>query len=261
MSSNIKRPINPWVTELRPNPRARMRFFCFPYAGGNAVNIYRSWPDYLPKDLEVCAIQLPGRGTRIREPAHKHLEPLVHDIEPAIKPYLNKPFVFFGHSMGAMISFELARALRSTQAPGPSHLFVSGRIAPHIPDPDPPTYHLPEEQFIAEVKALNGTPKEVLEHPELMQLMIPLLRADFSVCQTYSYADEPPLDCPITALGGLQDHKVGPELLEPWKVHTTAEFKLRMLPGDHFFLHGNQAQLLHLISGELQQLSSSPTRV
>src|SRR5262245_31284087 len=101
MSSNIKRPTNTWVTELRSNQKARMRLFCFPYAGGNALNIYRSWPDYLPRDVEVCAIQLPGRGNRIREPAHTRLDALVRDVEPNIKPYLNKPFVFFGHSMGA----------------------------------------------------------------------------------------------------------------------------------------------------------------
>jgi len=228
-----------------------MRLFCFPYAGGNALNIYRSWPDYLPRDFEVCAIQLPGRGNRIREPAHTRLDALVRDVEPNIKPYLDKPFAFFGHSMGAMISFELARALRRLQAPGPAQLFVSGRGAPHLPDPDPPAYHLPEAEFIAEIKSLNGTPKEVLEHPELMELMIPLLRADFSVCQTYSYVEGPPLDCPITVFGGLEDPKAGPELLEPWNLHTSAAFKLRMLPGDHFFLQSNKTQLLQYLSAEI----------
>jgi medium-chain acyl-[acyl-carrier-protein] hydrolase len=179
---------------------------------------------------------------------------LVQDLAPAISPLLDKPFAFFGHSMGAMISFELTRALRRAGAPLPALLFVSGRGAPHLLDPYPQTYDLPEEEFIEELRSLNGSPREVLEHPELMKLMIPLLRADFAVCQTYVYSAEPPLDCPIIGLGGLDDHEVERHLLEPWSEHTTAAFKLRMLPGDHFFVHSNSELIQQIISREVHEL-------
>lgn len=253
MSNNSQWQPNPVVAKLRPRPQARIRLFCFPYAGGSSL-IFRDWPDNLSEEVDVCLPQLPGRGNRIQEPAHTRLETLVQDISKAIIPYLNKPFAFFGHSMGALVSFELARYLRRMQAPIPAQLFVSGRSAPHIADADPPTYDLPEAEFVETIRSLNGTPREVLEHPELMRLMIPLLRADFSVCQTYSYTVEHPLDCPITALGGLQDNEVARENLDAWGEHTTSDFKLEMLPGDHFFLNSCQTQVLRIVSQELYQL-------
>lgn len=247
----MKREVSPWVTE--PKPQARLRLLCFPYAGGSAL-IYRNWSENLPAEIEVYALQLPGRGGRMQEPAATHLTPLIEAIAQAIMPHLDKPFAFFGHSMGALISFELARYLRTAQARLPAQLFVSGRAAPQVLDTDPPTYDLPEDQFIEELRRLGGTPREVLEHPELMSLMMPLLRADFSVCQTYSYRVEPPLDCPITVLGGLQDNHVTREKLDAWRAQTISNFKLHMLPGDHFFLNTHQAQLLRIVSQALHQL-------
>jgi medium-chain acyl-[acyl-carrier-protein] hydrolase len=238
---------------IRPRPEARIRLFCFPYAGGSS-QIFRNWPDNLSEEIEVCLLHLPGRGTRIHEPAHARLDALVDDVFKDIVPYLSKPFAFFGHSMGALVSFELARYLRRVQAPAPSQLFLSGRSAPQIPETDPPTYNLPEPEFIQAIRSLNGTPREVLEHPELMSLMIPLLRADFSVCQTYSYVVESPLSCPITAFGGLEDDEVACENLEGWRELTTSDFKLRMLPGDHFFLHSQEAAILRILSQELYPL-------
>jgi len=146
--------------------------------------------------------------------------------------------------------------LRREHGPGPVHLFVSGRRAPQVPDPDPPTYNLPEPEFLEELRRLNGTPKAVFEHPELMQLMIPILRADFELVQTYMYLPEPPLDCPISAFGGLQDEDVTREHLEAWRDQTTASFSLQMFPGDHFFLHTAQAFLLQTIACKLQPVRS-----
>lgn len=178
---------------------------------------------------------------------------MVVAIAEAIKPYLDRPYAFFGHSMGAMISLDLARLLRSEQVqPPPLHLFVSGRRAPQLPATSRHTYDLPEAEFIEELRRLNGTPREVLEHPELMQLMIPLLRADFSVCQTYEYAPEPPLSCPITVFGGVED-ETGREQLEAWREQTTSTFTLRMFPGDHFFIHEAQPQILQTIGQQLRQ--------
>lgn len=227
-----------------------MRLFCFPYAGGGAL-LFRSWADLMIGDVEICAIQPPGRANRIREKPFTRLLAMVEDLLPAVSPYLDKPFAFFGHSMGAKMSFELVRQLRSRNNRLPMHLFVSGARAPHIPDSEPPLYALNDAELVERLATLNGTPKEVLAHPELMQLMLPLLRADFEVCETYEYEDDAPLDCPISVFGGLYDHKIKREFLEGWRQHTDAGCSVRMFPGDHFFLNTCQSQLLQIISREL----------
>src|ERR1043166_8527346 len=226
---------NPTFTSQRPNPRARLRLFCFPYAGGGA-EIYRLWPQNLPSEVEVCVAQLPGRGTRLREQPFTSLDALVEAATEAIAPWLDKPFALFGHSMGAMISFELARRLRDQDGPQPAHLFVSGRRAPQLPNNEPITYNLPEAELGQILLRLTGTPKAVV--------------------QTYVYRPDVPLDCPLTAFGGLRDSEVSREQVEAWREQTTSEFALRMLPGGHFFLDDAQSQtlLLSAIARELHQL-------
>lgn len=241
-----------WIICPKPNPQASLRLFCFPYAGGGAYT-YRNWAENLPSQIEVCPVQLPGRGNRLREAAFTRMVPLVRAIAQEMVSMLDKPFAFFGHSMGAAISFELARVLRREHLKQPSHLFVSGRIAPQIPKQDKQTYDLPEQEFIDELRRLNGTPKEVLEHPELMQMMTPLLRADFETIQTYTYEAEPPLDCPISAMGGLQDTDVPREDLDAWREQTTGPFSLRMFPGNHFFINTDQPLVLQAIAREFLQ--------
>ncbi|HYP01402.1 MAG TPA: alpha/beta fold hydrolase, partial [Pyrinomonadaceae bacterium] len=191
-----------------------------------------------------------------REAPYTALAPLVQATGEAILPHLDRPFAFFGHSMGAMIAFELARHLRELGSPQPVHLFVSGRRAPQIPRAPRVRYDAPEPEFIEELRSLEGTPPEVFSHPELLQLMLPLLRADFSVVHTYAYTPAPPLDCPITAIGGLQDEEANHEHLEGWREHTRAAFKLRMLEGNHFFLNTESALLLGVIAQELRQYIS-----
>jgi medium-chain acyl-[acyl-carrier-protein] hydrolase len=240
---------SPLLAGHKPNPRAVLRLFCFPYAGGGAL-VFRDWSEILPKEIDVSAVQLPGRGNRLRESAFKEMPSVVEAVGREIMSLLDRPYAFFGHSMGAIISFELARLLRRSGHAGPTHLFVSGHKAPQVPKTEPFTYNLPDAEFIAELQRLNGTPREVLDHPELMQMMAPLLRADFESIQSYSYKDEPPLECPITALGGLQDPDISRETLEPWREQTTAAFNLRMFPGDHFFLNTDQPRLLRVIAHE-----------
>lgn len=239
-----------WLALQKPDLRANQRLFCFPYAGGAAF-VYRDWSKHLPPNIEVCPVQLPGRGSRMREPFFRRIEPLVESAAEALLPYLDRPFSFFGHSMGALISFELARLLRRKHKLHVSKLLLSGRGAPHLPDHEPTTYNLPEPEFIAELRRLKGTPQEVLAHPELMDLMSPILRADFEICQTYEYVPEPPLECPITALGGLQDEEVTHRQLDAWREHTTSTFSLRMFPGDHFFLHASAPMLHRMLAQEL----------
>jgi len=244
---------SPWLAYYQPNYRAKLRLFCFPYAGGSAL-VFNKWQDTLPPFVEVCPVQLPGRGNRLDAPAFTDMDPLVKAAAAALLPYFDMPFAFFGHSMGASISFELARLLRREGRRLPVHLYISGRRAPHILRSDPPLHALPEDELLHELRELNGTPKEVLEHPELMQMMIPLLRADFSVAETYTCKPEAPLNMPISVFGGLADKEIERADLEAWRDYSTASFKLRMLPGDHFFLNTSQSMLLRLLSSELNSL-------
>ena len=243
--------LDSWITCRKPRPQAHLRLFCFPYAGGG-VSIFRAWSDSLPADVEVCPVQLPGRGTRLMEPPFTRLSPLIQALAQALFPLMDKPFAFFGHSLGALVSFELARQLRREYAVQPVRLFISADRAPQIPNRDPAIHSLPEGEFLVELRRLNGTPREVLEDEELRQIMLPLLRADFAVYETYGYSTEPPLNCPISAFGGSQDHRVSRSDLEAWREQTSVSFSLRMFPGDHFFLNTTQPVLLRVLSQELR---------
>ena len=244
----------PWISYVRPKPQAATRLFCFPYAGGTAA-AFNTWSDHLP-DVEVCPIQLPGRENRLREKPYTDMEPLTQAIAQAIKPYLDKPFAFFGHSMGANICFELSHYLRQQNGPLPIHLFVSGCCPPQVDAQIPAMHHLSEKEFIAELRQLKGTPERVLQNPELMRLLLPLMRADFALHELYVYTEKEPLSCPITAFGGLDDGRASRHYLTAWQELTYAEFMLQMFPGDHFFLHSAQAPMLKTIS---QKIASVPS--
>jgi len=241
-----------WTAGHEPNPQARLRLFCFPYAGGSAL-MFRIWSNALPADVEACPIQLPGRSTRLMERPFTDLSSLIQVLAQALSSLLDKPFAIFGHSLGALMGFELARQLRRQYGVSPARLFISAGCAPQIPRRGSPIHTLPAKEFLAEVRRLNGIPKEVLEHDELMEIVIPLLRADFALYEAYVYSAEPPLNCPISAFGGLQDRKVTHRDLEAWRDQTTGAFSLRMLPGDHFFLNTTQPLLLQMLSQELHR--------
>jgi len=185
---------------------------------------------------------------------------MVRSVQQALGPYLDKPFVFYGHSMGGLIGFELTRLLRKEGGPQPLHFFVSGCRGPQAIDRERITYNLPEPELLEELRTLNGTPEEVLDSPELMQVMLPILRADFEVVETYEYSLAPPICVPISAFGGLQDEKVEWRHLEAWREHTTAHCSVRMLPGNHFFLRTAQHNLLRIIARELLTIAASIER-
>jgi medium-chain acyl-[acyl-carrier-protein] hydrolase len=178
------------------------------------------------------------------------MRPLVEAIDGAISEHLNKPFAFFGHSMGAIISFELTHRILLMRRVRPAHLFVSGRMAPHIVDPDVPSFSLPDNEFVEKLRRLEGTPLEVLENPELFRLISPILRADFELVQTYRYAPRPRLQCPITVLGGITDDITRPDL-EAWREHAAGAFSLHMFPGNHFFLNSHATLVLQAIARTL----------
>jgi medium-chain acyl-[acyl-carrier-protein] hydrolase len=245
-----------WIVQTKPAPFALLRLFCFPFAGGGAQS-FRAWPEKLPSTIEVCAVQLPGHETRMREKPLSSIAPMIEAMTPSVIPYLDKPFVFFGHSMGAIIAFELARALRRHGKLLPKSLMVSARVAPHLPIPRRPIHDLPQPDFIEGLKSLNGTPKQVLEDSDLMELVIPLLRADLAVHETYVYLEEEPLQCDIMAFGGLQDPEAGREAIDAWRIHTSGEFVRRMVPGDHFFIEAAQSLFLNMLSRELYRIAGN----
>ncbi len=214
-----------------------------PYAGGSAA-IFRSWAKHLAS-VDLYALGLPGRDSRLGDSPFTTLESLVVSAVDAMHLLAKRPYALFGHSMGALIAFETARLLRRRRAASPVHLFVSGFRAPHLPDPKPPYFDLPPEKFIDELRRISAPTFDPDAHPELVELMLPTLRADFQVVQTYRYCPEPPLACPLTAFGGLEDHEVNERQLQEWQHHTSASFSLKMLPGGHFFLHTAMPALLN----------------
>jgi medium-chain acyl-[acyl-carrier-protein] hydrolase len=252
----VATPTTPWIASYRPNPRARLRLFCFPYAGGGA-SVFRTWANDLPAEVDICAIQLPGRENRLKETRLTDMAPLLDLLAQGLRPFMAMPFAFFGHSMGAIVSFELARALRRQHGPAPVGLFVSGHRAPQLPDRGPQIHDLPDQEFVEAIRNFNGTPEMVLQHVELMQLMLPVLRADFTIVETYTYTDEEPLACPISAFSGLQDIEVSHEHLTAWRDQTYSSFTLRMFPGDHFFIHSSRTLVLQALTQDLHQLLCS----
>lgn len=240
-----------WLQIPKPDTNAKYRLFCFPYSGAGA-SVYQFWPPLLP-EVEVCAIQLPGRESRRLETPLTAVGDVILPVLNEIAPYLDKPFALFGHSLGALIAFELARHLHDEGSVIPLHLFVAAKRAPHMPDPAPPIHELPDREFVEGLcERYNGIPKEVLQEEDLMQMLLPALRADLTMNETYVYSNGTRLDCPITACGGLQDVSSSRNALEGWRLQTTGLFKLHMFPGDHFFLKTARVPLLRLVADELQ---------
>ncbi|MEM9449469.1 MAG: alpha/beta fold hydrolase [Cyanobacteria bacterium P01_E01_bin.6] len=225
-----------WIVRFHPNPKASVQLYCFPFAGGSANN-YQIWSKLVPAEIEVCAIELPGRGRRMQEPLLKSLPLLVDAITSVLQTDCDRPFAFFGHSMGALISFELARCLRHHNQPLPTVLAISGRRPPQLLLNTPTIHQLPEPQFWSEIQALGGTPKVLIDNEELRQLFFPIIQADFTLIETYIYTWEKPLECPIAAYTGEGDPEVNVTQLEQWQLQTDKEFSVKTFPGDHFYIN------------------------
>ena len=242
-----------WIALDRSNPQTKMRLFCFPHAGSGA-SIFRSWQNQLPLEIEVVSVQLPGREERIGERPFTELASLVETLAKVLLPALDKPFAFYGHSFGGLLGFELARYLRTRHGKSPVHLFVGACTAPQLPNP---FQFLDSSSDSALIELLHefGTPAELLENTELMEALLPTIKADFLALNGYTYWQDVPLDCPITAFGGLNDTKVSPEAIAAWYQQTKSNFNLKMFPGKHLFLESERGLLLQTISQELMLLA------
>jgi medium-chain acyl-[acyl-carrier-protein] hydrolase len=234
-----------WIESL--DESATVRLFCFPHVGGTSA-VFRAWST--DGGIDICPVQLPGREKRLMERPFDRLRPLVQTMARVL-PF-DKPFAFFGHSLGALVSFELARELRRQNRQGPAHLFLSAHAAPQLPSRHPEPRHLwPDVQLIEELRRLGGTHELILQDTSLMRMLLPMLRADFALNETYCYGPEKPLRCPIAAFGGEQDLEVNEIELAGWREHTEGDFTLRMFPGDHFYLNSAKSELLQQISSAL----------
>jgi len=230
-------------THLSPDPA--LRLFALPYAGGGTAGFYR-WRPVMPARADVVPIQLPGREARIGEPPIGDLRRLVTEIADAVVPLTDRRFVLLGHSMGAWLAFELARELRRRSARMPCLLVVAASRAPHRPSEAEPMHQLPDAEFFTEmIRRFDGIPTAIRTNAELLQLLLPAMRADMELLETYEYADEPPLDTEILAIGGTDDRAVSATALADWRRHTSRRFSTRLLPGGHFFLFSTGESAVH----------------
>jgi medium-chain acyl-[acyl-carrier-protein] hydrolase len=253
MTALEQQSTSPWLIRFRSRNTARVhiRLFCFHYAGASA-SIFRSWDEAMPDGIEVVAVQLPGREYRLDEPLltdPHEIAGLVTEILP-----LDKRFVFFGHSMGVFIGFEVARLLREQELRQPEMFIASGRNAPQFKWRDAGMQLLPDDEFVAAVTAYNGTPGALLRDAALRDLWLPRLRADLTVSARYRYVEKEPLECPIVVLSGNEDELSTEAGLNGWLTQTTAEVRYFRFAGNHFFLHSAEQAVISRIAEELTKL-------
>lgn len=245
-----------WLLYHEPRRSVRMRLFCFHHAGGGA-SMYRSWPQDLPDDIGVAAVQLPGREFRLKEPCITELPRIVTRLTELLGPLLDRPYALFGHSMGASIAFELAHELRRCGQPTPVHLGVSARIAPHLRSRFRPMRELSDAELIEQLRRVGGIPAHVAAEPELMALVIPLVRADYEIVDNYRYEPEEPLDCPVTGFWGRSDILATESEVRAWGDHTRGGFDLHELPGDHFFVNHSRSTVQALLLRGIEAAQAS----
>jgi medium-chain acyl-[acyl-carrier-protein] hydrolase len=240
---------------LRENStRPKLRLFCFAYAGGSAT-MYLPWQAELGPHIEVCAIQLPGRAGRYSEKPFTDISELSETVARVIGANSDLPFAFFGHSLGGLIAFEVARVFQRQNQAMPAALFVSGCAAPQL-RPAPRHLHLLNDvDLVAQLARYGGTPPAVLEHRELMSLLLPAIRADFTMVETYRYQAGPPLDLPITVFAGTDDPFVSAAAAQAWARESRQAVDLVWLEGDHFFIRRHERGICQALRGKLDGLT------
>lgn len=240
-------PQNKWFIIPHPRPAATMRIFCFPYAGGSA-RTYMNWYKSLPEHIEIVAVQPPGRGARLMEDLFSDMDSLIAELIQLIPKYLDKPYILFGHSLGSRVAFELLTNIVKLQLPLPIHFIASGSKGPQLQTRNEITHTLSDSAFIQKLTKLNGTPKEVLENKELMDIFLPLLRADFKLSETYRYTGDIQIDCPLSIFTGDQDIDINDNDLNGWSQFFNKNSTIYPIPGDHFFIDRNATLVIKKIN-------------
>jgi medium-chain acyl-[acyl-carrier-protein] hydrolase len=229
---------NKWIVRPQAREDASLQLVCLPQAGGNAWT-YRQWAERLPDEIELLAIQYPGHGDRLGEEPHREFDRLLSGVTKYLAPELNRPYALFGHSMGALLAFETARALQAMNVAPAKHVFLSGYNAPEalsIPDGGTPVHEMSDSQLLDRIEALDCTPREILEDKEMRVLLLRQIRADSSVCDSHVLHDRTPLDSPVTVLGGTDDPRTSESGLKAWQEFTSGAFDVRWFRGNHGFL-------------------------
>jgi medium-chain acyl-[acyl-carrier-protein] hydrolase len=238
-----------WLVCFQRLDAPMIRLFCLPYAGGGAA-AFRSWWAALPAGVEVWAVRPPGRESRFKERPYHRLGPLVDALAAELQPLLDLPYGIFGHSLGAITGFELARRLEAAGT-GPGHLWVSAHRAPHLRQTASPVHLAPDDVILGRLRRYGGTPEAFYENDDLVTALLPNLRADMAVSETYRYTDPTLLHCPVTAFGGVEDRLVAETAIDEWEHATTGSFRARAFGGGHFYWVTDPAPLLREISADL----------
>lgn len=245
----------PWIFRPKPRPNAALRLYCFPFAGG-AAHAYSPWGRQFSENIEVRAVQLPGRGPRVTEPLFERIEPLVDAVTKALlDEWSQGPFALYGHSMGGCIVFELARRLRQLRGPQPVAVAISGRPSPTSGvERERRLSEMSDDDLWSELAVYNGTPPELLADPEVRRFFLPIVRADFTIVDNYTCVAQPPLDCPLNIAIGVLDPATPPDSETAWAIETTADCVIRRYNGDHFFIRSHAAEFVPTLDADLQPL-------
>jgi surfactin synthase thioesterase subunit len=244
-----------WLISQRLRPHAEFRLFCFPFAGGSAA-AYHNWPMMASPRIQVCGVEYPGRGIRLEEEPFMSFPALIKNLADLLESAIDAPFAFFGHSMGGLVAFELARTLRERGARQPRHLFISGAPAPELPPSRKALYGASDADVLEELRDLGGTPRELLDDRELMAMAVRTLRADYTALGTYEYRSAGLLEVPMTVLGGESDKVALPADLRGWQAQTAAGCRFKLFPGDHFYVHSAAAEILQLVADSVSPAPS-----
>ena len=245
--------ITPWLHGMQKDSDVDFRLFCFSYAGGGA-STYLRWRAHISKSTDICAVQPPGREGRISESPISDLKILISNIADVITPHTNIPYAFFGHCNGALISYELFRELRRRGVTLPEHMFISSFRSPERVNINKVLNDLPESEFLSLLRTYGGIPDSILNDKEIIQSLMPTLRADFSLHENYRYTEEEKINCPLTIYGGLKDNIVPRKELVGWRDMTSAGAKIKLFPGGHFFIDSHTKSVVKSINSELQSM-------
>ncbi|MGX2993211.1 thioesterase II family protein [Streptomyces sp. JNUCC 64] len=240
-----------WVRRFHPRPDAAVRLVCLPHAGGSAGSLFGLSRD-LPGFAEALCVQYPGRQDRLGEPLVDDLSLLADRVHAALRPWTDRPLALFGHSMGASLAFEVARRLERDEGVVPAVLFVSARRAPSVHRRET-VHQLDDAGLLAEVMGLDGTDRSLLDHEELLRMVLPAIRADYRAVETYRCAPDASVRCPVLALTGDRDPRVTPEEAAAWERHTREEFALRVFDGGHFYLNPHHAEVVRTVGARLRE--------
>lgn len=236
-----------WYLEYKKNPQAAIRLFCFHHSGGGASAFY-PWVEHLSSNIEMIAIQLPGRENRFTEPMNNNLSDIVAKLTEGFRIYKDKPFFVFGHSLGALISFEFTKSIHQLYSLYPRHMVISATKAPHLPFRMKYLSHLGDKALKEELKIYNGIDERILSNDELLDLFLPIIKSDFSIYESYNFLESKPIPCDILALSGAQDQTVTQEEILGWSTYTAGKFEHLFFPGKHFFIKDNQKEILEIIN-------------